>query len=58
MQGRARSDRVDAAIEPLLIDMHDQIEPEAPDGLVAKAIISRNFQVVSICSNGNGGFAG
>src|SRR5260370_36854490 len=36
MQGGARGDRADAAIEPLLVDMHDQIEPTTRGGFVAK----------------------
>src|SRR6185437_7048380 len=36
VQRGARVDRVDAAVEPLLIGVHDEVEPEPPRGRVAK----------------------
>ena len=47
------------SLHALLVDVDDQVEAElAAPSRSRNAIISRNFQVVSTCSSGNGGLAG
>ena len=47
------------AAEPVLVDVDDGDRGRSPFAVSSrKAIISRNFQVVSTCSSGNGGLPG
>ncbi len=59
MQFRSARHRIDAASEALFVDMYDQIEAELAGAGIAETRSSPgDFQVVSTCNSGNGGFAG
>jgi hypothetical protein len=57
VDGRAVGERIDVLFNPFRVDVHQQFHAQLLAAMRSrKRYISRNFQRVSTCSSGNGGW--